>query len=83
MFMMLVAVYLSKRARPKQALLGRMITDSNMQTATVGCLVAGILMNFAGYIIPGGNGSWSAAAARCNSSLTSASSCASIFCACP
>src|SRR5437762_171863 len=57
MFMMLVAVYLSKRARPKQALLGRMITDSNMQTATVGCLVAGILMNFAGYIIPGGNGS--------------------------
>jgi hypothetical protein len=53
----LVAVYLSKRARSKQALLGRMITDSNMQTATVGCLIAGILMNFAGYVIPGGAGS--------------------------
>src|ERR1700745_4184652 len=37
--------------------MGRMITDSNMQTATVGCLVAGILMTFAGYVIPGGNGS--------------------------
>jgi hypothetical protein len=57
MCMMLVAAYLSKRARPKQALLGRMITDSNMQTATVGCLVAGILLQFAGYVIPGGNGS--------------------------
>ena len=57
MCMMLVAVYLSKRARPKNALMGRMITDSNMQTATVGCLVAGILMQFAGYVIPGGNGS--------------------------
>jgi hypothetical protein len=57
MCMMLVAVYLSKRVRPKRALMGRMITDSNMQTATVGCLVAGTLMMFAGYVIPGGNGS--------------------------
>src|SRR5260370_3219999 len=37
--------------------MGKMVTDSNMQTATVGCLVAGILMMFAGYVIPGGNGS--------------------------
>jgi hypothetical protein len=57
MCMMLVAVYLSKRMRPKQALMGRMVTDSNLQTATVGCLVAGILMQFAGYVIPGGAGS--------------------------
>src|SRR5438309_8237300 len=57
MCMMLVAVYLSKRVRTKRALMGKMVTDANMQTATVGCLVAGILMNFAGYIIPGGNGS--------------------------
>jgi len=55
--MMLVAVYLSKRVRTKRALMGKMVTDSNMQTATVGCLVAGIFMMFAGYIIPGGNGS--------------------------
>src|SRR5437899_7051047 len=57
MCMMLVAVYLSKRVRPKQALMGRMVTDSNMQTATVGCLVAGILLQFAGYVIPWGSGS--------------------------
>src|SRR5260370_33316112 len=37
--------------------MGKMVSDSNMQTATVGCLVAGIFMMFAGYVIPGGNGS--------------------------
>jgi hypothetical protein len=57
MCMMLVAVYLSKKVRTKHALMGKMVTDANMQTATVGCLVAGILLNFAGYVIPGGNGS--------------------------
>jgi hypothetical protein len=57
MCMMLVAVYLSKKVRTKHALMGKMVTDANMQTATVGCLVAGILINFAGYVIPGGNGS--------------------------
>jgi hypothetical protein len=57
MCMMLVAAYLSKKVRTKRALMGKMVTDSNMQTATVGCLVAGIFMMFAGYIIPGGNGS--------------------------
>ena len=57
MCMMLVAVHVSKRVRPKRALMGKMVTDSNMQTATVGCLVAGIFMMFAGYVIPGGNGS--------------------------
>jgi hypothetical protein len=57
MCMMLMAVYLSKKVRSKRALMGKMVTDSNMQTATVGCLVAGILMMFVGYIIPGGNGS--------------------------
>ena len=57
MCMMLAAVYLSKKVRTKRALMGKMVTDSNMQTATVGCLVFGIFMMFAGYIIPGGNGS--------------------------
>jgi hypothetical protein len=57
MCMMLVAVYLSKKVGSKRALMGKMVTDSNMQTATVGCLVAGIFMMFAGYLIPGGNGS--------------------------
>ena len=57
MCIMLAAVYLSKKVRTRRALMGKMVTDSNMQTATVGCLVAGIFMMFAGYIIPGGNGS--------------------------
>jgi hypothetical protein len=57
MSMMLAAVYLSKKVRTKRALLGKMVTDSNMQTATVGCLVFGVFMMFAGYVIPGGNGS--------------------------
>jgi hypothetical protein len=57
MCMMLVAAYLSKRMRTKQALMGKMVTDANMQTATVGCLIAGILIYFIGYVIPGGNGS--------------------------
>ena len=57
MCMMLAAVYLSKRVRPKRALMGKMVTDANMQTATVGCLVAGILIYVIGYVIPGGNGS--------------------------
>jgi hypothetical protein len=57
MCMMLVAVYLSKRVRTKRALMGKMVTDANMQTATVGCLVAGILIFAAGFFVPGGNGS--------------------------
>lgn len=57
MCMMLAAVYLSKKVRTKRALMGRMVTDANMQTATVGCLIAGIFMMFIGYFIPGGNGS--------------------------
>ncbi len=57
MCMMLVAAYVSKKVRPKRALMGKMITDSNMQTATVGCLVAGIFLMVAGFVIPSGNGS--------------------------
>jgi hypothetical protein len=57
MCMMLVAVYFSRRMRTKQALMGKMVTDANMQTATVGCLIAGIFIYFGGYLLPGGNGS--------------------------
>ena len=56
MFMMLVAAYLSKKLSTKRAILGKMVTDSNLQTATVGCLVAGILMIVAQGILPSGNG---------------------------
>ena len=56
MCMMLVAVFLSRRLSAKQPLLGKMVTDANMQTATVGCMVAGFLIYFAGFFAPVGNG---------------------------
>jgi hypothetical protein len=55
--MMLVSVYLSTKLTTKRAILGRMVTDANMQTATVGCLVAGILLQVVGTVASGGNGS--------------------------
>jgi hypothetical protein len=57
MCMMFVAVYLTRKFATKRALLGKMVTDSNMQTATVGCLIAGILMSLASFVIPAGSGS--------------------------
>jgi hypothetical protein len=57
MCMMLTAVFLSRKFSTKQPLMGRLVTDANMQTATVGCLVAGILMSIAGFAVPAGNGS--------------------------
>jgi hypothetical protein len=61
MCMMLVAVFLSKRLSAKRALLGKMVTDANMQTATVGCMVAGFMIFFAGFFVGGGSGTvWSA-----------------------
>jgi len=57
MCMMLVAAYLSRKVATKRALLGRMVTDTNMQTATVGSLVSGILIFVAVSTLPSGNGS--------------------------
>jgi hypothetical protein len=57
MCMMLVAIYLTRRVVPRRALLGRMVTDAKMQTATVGCLIAGVLLNIAFITVPSGNGS--------------------------
>ena len=54
--MMLVAVFLSKKVTTKRSILGKMITDAKLQTATVGCLIAGILIFVAGFIVPAGNG---------------------------
>jgi hypothetical protein len=56
MSMMLVAVFLARKLTPRQALLGKMVTDANMQTATVGSMIAGFLMIIALTLIPLGNG---------------------------
>ena len=57
MCMMLVAVYFTRRSAPRHALLGKMVSDAKMQTATVGSLIAGILLNIAFVAFPSGNGS--------------------------
>jgi hypothetical protein len=66
MCMMLVAAYLSRRLSTKKALLGKMVTDANMQTATVGCMVTGFLIFFAGFFVPSGNGTVSSALNQIN-----------------
>jgi hypothetical protein len=57
MCMMLLAIYLVKRVAPRRALLGRMVTDAKMQNATVGSLIAGVLLNIAFVVVPSGSGS--------------------------
>ena len=57
MLMMLVAVFFTRRLATKRAIMGKMVTDANMQTATVGCLVAGILIQVFGFLMPWGSGS--------------------------
>jgi hypothetical protein len=57
MIMMLVAVFLTRRLSTRRALMGTMVTDANMQTATVGCLVAGILIYVFNFLLPWGSGS--------------------------
>jgi len=66
MFMMLVAAFLSRRLATKNALLGKMVTDANMQTATVGCMVTAFLIFFAGFYVPSGNGTVSSALNQIN-----------------
>ncbi|MBB5329056.1 hypothetical protein [Tunturiibacter gelidoferens] len=57
MCMMVVAIYITRRITPRRSLLGRMVTDAKMQTATVGCLIAGILLYISFLIFPSGSGS--------------------------
>ena len=42
--MMLLAVFISTKLKTKRALLGKMVNDANMQTATVGCMIAGLTL---------------------------------------
>jgi hypothetical protein len=66
MCMMLLAVYITRRVAPRRALLGKMVTDAKMQTATVGSLIAGILLNVAFNFVPSGNGSVLSALSQVN-----------------
>jgi hypothetical protein len=54
---MVVAAFASRRLASRQALLANFVTDDNMQTVTVGCLVAGIILIFIFALVPAGHGS--------------------------
>jgi hypothetical protein len=54
--MMLLAVFISTKLKTKRALLGKLVTDANMQTATVGCMIAGVAIFGFNTIAVGGGG---------------------------
>jgi hypothetical protein len=64
--MMLVSAFLSRKITTKRAILGRMITDSNMQTATVGSMITGFVLIILGFFLPAGSGSVQSALAQIN-----------------
>jgi hypothetical protein len=54
---LLTAAYVSKRLTSKRALLAGFVTDENMQSATMGCLVTGLVLIFVSAVVPMGSGS--------------------------
>jgi hypothetical protein len=65
---MCVAVIISRRITAKRAFLRNTVTESNMQRATVGCMVTGLLLFFFSILFPnsGGNGTVFSALAQVN-----------------
>ena len=63
---LLAAVYLSRKLTTKRALLGSLVTDENMQNATIGCMVTGFVLSFLLLVVPKGNGSVLSALAQVN-----------------
>jgi hypothetical protein len=67
-FSMYVSVVISRRLTAKRAFLRNTVTDANMQTATVGCMVTGFLLFSISILFPnsGGNGTVFSALAQIN-----------------
>lgn len=65
---MYIAVVISRRISAKRAFLRNTVTEANMQTATVGCMVTGFLLFFLSILFPnsGGNGTVFSALAQIN-----------------
>ncbi len=63
---MLGAAYLSRRLTSKRALLASFVTDANMQSATVGCMIAGLGIAIAGSLASRGSGTIVSALAQVN-----------------
>jgi hypothetical protein len=66
---MCVAVIISRRITTKRAILKDLVTEANMQTATVGCMITGFLIFLASQVVPGGNGSVLSAITQINQFL--------------
>ena len=63
---MLAAVYVSRHFTAKRPLLGRMVTDTNIQNATVGCMITGITLTVILMFVPRQSGSILSALAQIN-----------------
>jgi hypothetical protein len=65
---MFIAVVISRRISAKRAFLRNTVTEANMQTATVGCMITGFLLFLLSVLFPnsGGNGTLFSALAQIN-----------------
>jgi hypothetical protein len=63
---MLVAAFISKRFTTKEAFLARFVTDNNLQTATIGCLVTGLVIDAISTVVPQGTASFLSALRQIN-----------------
>ena len=63
---MLLAVFISRRLTAKRPLLGSMVTDANIQNATVGCMVTGIILSLILMFVPRQGGSILSSLAQIN-----------------
>src|SRR5580704_16755147 len=63
---MFVTVWISRKLTPKRALLDNLVTDANMQSATVGCMVGGIVLTAIFSLVPSESGSVLSALAQLN-----------------
>ena len=63
---MLVAVFVSRRLTAKRPLLGQMVNDTNIQNATVGCMVTGMILTVILTLVPRQSGSILSSLAQIN-----------------
>lgn len=63
---MLGAVYISRKISSKHPLLGRLDTTGNLQSATIGCMITGIVISILENLIPPSPGSILSAIAQIN-----------------
>ena len=63
---MLASVFISRKLVGKRALLQNLVTDNNMQNATIGCMVTGLVIYLIAIFFPWQNGSVFSALAQIN-----------------